>query len=143
MQLILLYSVHIQPFYVHYLYLNSSKLTPYYPYKQCLNQIFQCVSFVPLLPNGYYWSLYKYKVFVFKTSLDLPRNDVDHVKRMQVRGDMKNSWIIFCHVKRLKDLTTLACHVYDNKYCKVLLIAFCDMQSTYRMIRIFSQGKLG
>ena len=27
---------------------------------------------------------------------------------------MENSWIMFDHVKRLKDWTTLACHVYDR-----------------------------
>ena len=35
---------------------------------------------------------------------------------------------MFDHVKRLKNWTTLACYVYDNKYCKVLTIACCDMQ---------------
>jgi hypothetical protein len=42
---------------------------------------------------------------------------------------MENSWIMFDHVKCLKDWTTLACHVYNSKYCKVLTIACCDMQS--------------
>ena len=41
---------------------------------------------------------------------------------------MENSWIMFDHVKRLKDWTTLACHVYDSKYCKVLTIACYDIQ---------------
>ena len=36
---------------------------------------------------------------------------------------------MFDYVKCLKDWTTLACHVYDSKYCKVLTIACCDMQS--------------
>ena len=35
----------------------------------------------------------------------------------------------FDYVKRLKYYITLACHVYDNKYCKVLTIVCCDMQS--------------
>ena len=42
---------------------------------------------------------------------------------------MENLWIMFNHVKRLKHWTTSACHVYDSKYCKVLIIACCDMQS--------------
>ena len=42
---------------------------------------------------------------------------------------MENSWIMFDHVKRLKYWTTMTCHVYDNRYCKVLTIACCDMQS--------------
>ncbi len=61
-------------------------------------------------------------------SVDLPGSGVDLVKRMHEGGDMENSWIMFDHVKRLKDWTTLACHVYDSKYCKVLTIACCDMQ---------------
>src|ERR1700737_2135863 len=36
---------------------------------------------------------------------------------------------MFDHVKCLKGWTTLVCHVYDSKYCKVLTIACCDMQS--------------
>ena len=50
---------------------------------------------------------------------------------MHVGGDMENLWIMFDHVKVLKHWTTLACHVYDNKYCKILMIVCCDMQSKY------------
>lgn len=32
-------------------------------------------------------------------------------------------------VKCLNDWTTLACHVYNNEYRKVLMIVCCDMQS--------------
>jgi hypothetical protein len=46
---------------------------------------------------------FKDKIFVFKMSVDLPGSGVDLVKRMQVGGDMENSWIMFDHVKRLKD----------------------------------------
>ena len=35
--------------------------------------------------------------------------------------------ILFDHVKRLKDWTTLACHIYDSKYYKVLTIACCHV----------------
>ena len=42
---------------------------------------------------------------------------------------MENSWIMFDHVKRVKDWITIACHVYDSRYCKILTIACCDMQS--------------
>ena len=79
--------------------------------------------------SSMYPSQLKDKVFVFKMSIDLPRNCVDLVKHMQVGGDMNNLWIMFDHVKCLKDWTTLACHVYDSEYCKVLTIACYDMQS--------------
>ena len=36
---------------------------------------------------------------------------------------------MFDHVKRLQDWTTMTCHVYNSKHCKVLTIACCDMQS--------------
>ena len=71
----------------------------------------------------------KDKVFVFKMSINLPGSVVDLVKSMQVGRIIVNSYVIFDHVKRLKDWTTIACHVYDNKYCKVLTIAYCEMQS--------------
>ena len=66
---------------------------------------------------------------MFKMFVDLAGSEVDLVKRMQYGGDMENSWIMFDHVKRLREWTTMACHVYDSKHCKVLTMAFCDMQS--------------
>ena len=42
---------------------------------------------------------------------------------------MENLWIMFGHIKCLKDHTNLACHVYDSTYFKVLTIACYDMQS--------------
>ena len=65
----------------------------------------------------------KTKYLSSKMSIDLPWCGVDLVKRMRMIRDMENSWIMFDHVKRLKDKTTLTCHVYDSKYCKVLRIA--------------------
>jgi len=68
------------------------------------------------------------KVFVFKMSEVGPRSGVDLVKCMQASGDLDNAWIMFDHVKRVKAWTTMACHVYDNSYCRVMTIALCDMQ---------------
>lgn len=36
---------------------------------------------------------------------------------------------MFDHIKRVKHWTTMAYHVYDNAYCKVMTIAVCDMKS--------------
>ena len=69
------------------------------------------------------------KVFIFKMSVDLEGSGVDLVKRMQAGGDLQDAWIMFDNVKRVKEWTTLACHVYDTTYCKVMTIACCDMQS--------------
>lgn len=41
---------------------------------------------------------------------------------------MENSWIMLDHVKHLCNWTTIACHIYNTKYCKVLTIACSDMQ---------------
>ena len=68
------------------------------------------------------------KVFIFKMSEVGPASGVDLVKRMQPGGDLECAWVMFDHVKRVKDWTTMACHVYDSIYCKVMTIAMCDMQ---------------
>jgi hypothetical protein len=58
-----------------------------------------------------------------------PGSGVDLVKRMQPSGDLEDAWMMFDHVKRVKKWTTMACHVYDSTYCRVMTIAVCDMQS--------------
>lgn len=60
--------------------------------------------------------------------MDLLTSGGDLVKHIHVGGDMKKSWIMFDHVKQLKDWTMVACHVYDSKYYKALTIVCCDMQ---------------
>ena len=40
---------------------------------------------------------------------------------------MEYKCIMFDHVKRLKDWTIIACHMYNSKYCKLLTIAICDV----------------
>jgi hypothetical protein len=39
----------------------------------------------------------------------------------------ENSWMMFDHVKRFQGWRTMACHVYDHVYCKVMSIAIDDM----------------
>jgi hypothetical protein len=51
------------------------------------------------------------------------------VNRMQSGGDLEHAWIMFDHVKCVKNWTTMACHVYDSAYYLVMTIAVCDMQS--------------
>jgi hypothetical protein len=48
---------------------------------------------------------------------------------MQLGDDLQNAWMMFGHVKHVQGWTTMACHVYDLVYCKVMTIAVCDMQS--------------
>ena len=61
--------------------------------------------------------------------VEFVESGVDLIRRMQRGGDIMNSCITFHHVKHLHNWTTMAFHVYDNKHCKVLTIACCDMQS--------------
>jgi hypothetical protein len=48
------------------------------------------------------------------------------VKQMQPGGDLEDTWIMFDHVKHW---TTVACHVYDSAYYRVMTIVVCDMHS--------------
>jgi hypothetical protein len=56
-----------------------------------------------------------------------PTNGVDLVRRMQPSGDLQNCWLMFDHVKRVQEWTTMACHVYHIMYYKVFNITICDM----------------
>jgi len=71
----------------------------------------------------------KEKVYLFKMLTEGPGSGVDLMKCMQAGGDPSNAWMMFDHVKRVRDWTTMACHVYDSNYKKVMTIATCDMQS--------------
>jgi hypothetical protein len=59
-------------------------------------------------------------------------NDVgsgaNFIMRMQPRGDLQNTWIMFDLVKCVASWTTMACHVYNLAYCKVMTIVICDMK---------------
>lgn len=69
------------------------------------------------------------KVFVFKMSEVGPGSGVDLVRRMQPSGDLEHAWMMFDHVKRVSKWTTMACHVYDGTFQRILTIACCDFQS--------------
>ena len=71
----------------------------------------------------------KEKVYMFKMLTEGLGSGVDLVRQMQPPGDLHNAWFMFDHVKRMKDWTTMAYHVYDTEYKKVMTIAMCDMQS--------------
>ena len=71
----------------------------------------------------------KEKVYMFKMLTEGPGSGVDLIRRMQPPGDLQNACLMFDHVKRVKDWTTMACHVYDTEYKKVMTIVMCDMQS--------------
>jgi hypothetical protein len=67
------------------------------------------------------------KVFLFKMSEVGPCSGVDLVKQMHLGGNLHDAWIMFNHVKRVKKWTTMACHIYDSTYYRVMTIAICNM----------------
>ena len=70
-----------------------------------------------------------YKVFVFKMSEVGPGSGVHLLRWMQPSGDLESAWIMSDHVKRVTGWTTMACHVYDWTYQRVMTISCCDFQS--------------
>ncbi len=66
------------------------------------------------------------KVFMFKMSFYGLASGVDMVRCMQL-GGFANCWLMFDHVKRVHEWTTMACHVYDLVYCKMFVTIICDM----------------
>ena len=76
------------------------------------------------------------KVFIFKMSEIGSGSGVDLVRRMQPGKDLKHAWIMFDHVKRVTNWTTMACHVYDVTYQCVMTIACYDFQSKDKDVQI-------
>ena len=76
------------------------------------------------------------KVFIFKMSEVGPGSGVDLVRRMQPSGDLEHTWIMFDHVKRVTNWITMACHVYDATYQRVMTIACYNFQSENKNIQI-------
>ena len=70
-------------------------------------------------------------VYLFKMSTMGARSGVDSVRRMQPGGDLELAWIMFDHVKRVVEWTSLGAHVYNPVFCKVMTICVCDMM--YKM----------
>jgi hypothetical protein len=62
---------------------------------------------------------------------------------MQPGGDLEDAWMMFDHVKRIKKWTTMACHVYDSTYCRVMIIAVCDMQSGHGGSPLMARYRVG
>ena len=50
--------------------------------------------------------------------------------------------IMFDHVKCIKNQTTMACHIYDSTYCRVMTIAVYRMQSEDAAIQMVFQKNL-
>ena len=66
------------------------------------------------------------KVFIFKMSKVGLGSGVDLVRRMQLGRDLEYVWIMSNHIKRVINWTTMACHIYNATYHRVMTIVCCD-----------------
>ncbi len=69
------------------------------------------------------------KVFIFKMSINGVKNGISFITQMQPKWDLQNAQIMFGHVKCVVGWTTMACHVYDLSYYKVMIIMVSDIKS--------------
>jgi hypothetical protein len=60
-------------------------------------------SWFKFVHNNYFSMQSKDQVFVFKMSMDLLGSGVNLIKQMQAGRDMENLWVIFDHMKRVKE----------------------------------------
>ncbi len=44
------------------------------------------------------------------------------------KGDFITYWVMFDHIKRMHDWTTMGAHVYDSSYYYLLTITLCEMK---------------
>jgi hypothetical protein len=60
-------------------------------------------------------------------SIDGATFGFDLVWQMQLGDNLQNAWMMFDHIKHVQGWMTMACHVYNPVYCKVMTIVVCDM----------------
>ena len=63
------------------------------------------------------------KVYIFKMSEVGPGSEVDLVRWMQPGGDLENAGMMSNHVKRVEQWTTMAAHMYDGTYQRVMTMS--------------------
>ena len=68
-------------------------------------------------------------VYLFKISTCCQGSGVSLVCKMQLGGDLENEWIMFNHIKKVKDWTTFGIHVHNLDYYSMMTVDVCDMQS--------------
>lgn len=68
------------------------------------------------------------KVFILKMFEVGPYSAINFIRRMQPRNNFSHKYMIFDHIKQIKDWTTLACRVYDSIIERILAIACCDFE---------------
>jgi hypothetical protein len=78
-----------------------------------------------------------YKVFVFKMFEVGHGSGVDFVNRMQPGRNLEHAWIMSDHIKHVAKWITMACHVYDGTYQRIMTIACSDFQSKDNDAQVF------
>jgi len=61
-------------------------------------------------------------------SIDGVMFEFDFIQQMQLGDELQNAWMMFDHIKHVQGWTTMAYHVFDPFYCKVMTITIYDMQ---------------
>lgn len=65
---------------------------------------------------------------MFKMSTQGPGNGAELVNKMRPGGELSDCWICFDFVKRMRDWTTMACHVYNPYVQEMQTIAIGDFK---------------
>lgn len=95
------------------------------------------------IQENYFPRLYfKKNVCLFKMLVNGDGCGISLMKWLQLGHDLENSWIMFDHVKCVQSWTTMACHVYNLVYCKVMMIVIYDMQSRDTKVQCKLRRKL-
>jgi hypothetical protein len=90
-------------------------------------QRFGVMDSITILRGCSNWPYVQKNMFPGQMSEVGPCSGVDLVKQMHLGGNLHDAWIMFNHVKRVKKWTTMACHIYDSTYYRVMTIAICNM----------------
>jgi hypothetical protein len=61
---------------------------------------------------------------------------------MQLRYELQNAWMMFDYIKHVQGWMTMACHIYDQIYCKFMMTIVYDMQSKEMEVQCMLWKKL-
>lgn len=91
--------------------------------RHCVYDYFQSVIF----PGQIEFSSFN-RCHVFKMSTRGMASGIDLVNKMRPGGELGESWVLFDFVKRMKDWTTMACHVYNPFLQELQTLAICEFK---------------
>ena len=65
-------------------------------------------------------SMHGQKACLFKMSTTGSGSGIDLLTRMGPGKDLEGVWVMFGHVKRIHNWTTMACHIYEPNFCSLI-----------------------